>query len=535
MKLLVPLSVWSLLALTGPRLASAQPAPSPTPTAAPTPTAGTPPAPEAADSPPPPPAPEAAPPAPMAPAALPPPPPAANPTLAKGVEWTSLKLLRAKGVISEAEYTSALKDMGETVGAGDANTLVVSKLKLTLFGFAQADFEWNSTQSCQEFCSNFLIQKEGTYRGDHSRMVFSPRDTRFGIRFAAPEDHGIRASGLIETDFFGPTTTSEQGTWSNPVLRIRHAYLKLETPVVDILLGQTFNLFGWGSAYLVTGAQEPGLPGQMYQRTSQLRISKTIKTKAGVTLDLAIAAERPPQMDSGLPEGVAGFKLSVDKWTGYHTLYLSASLAQPASISVTGDLRGFRIAEFSSAPKEARFRTGGGIAVNAFLPIIGATKASHDNALSISGEFVTGKGISDMYTALGGAGTVNAPLPPAMPGGPALTYAPNFDAGLAAYDATGHLELIQWTSYMIGAEFYPGGVGGRLGLFANYGHMQSSNTDKFAGANTRESEDFLGVGLFFDPTKQTRIGIDYGLYSDHYVDGSDATNHSGLMSAWLFF
>jgi hypothetical protein len=140
-----------------------------------------------------------------------------------------------------------------------------------------------------------------------------------------------------------------------------------------------------------------------------------------------------------------------------------------------------------------------------------------------------------MYTALGGAGTINAPLPPAVPGGPALTYAPNFDAGLAAYDATGHLELIQWTSYMIGAEFYPGGVGGRVGLFANYGHMQSSNTDKFASANTRESEDFVGVGLFFDPTKQTRIGIDYGFYSDHYVDGSDAQNHSGLMSAWLFF
>ncbi len=63
----------------------------------------------------------------------------------------------------------------------------------------------------------------------------------------------------------------------NPVLRFRHAYLKLETPVVDILIGQTWNLFGWQANYLVTSVQEPGLPGQMFQRTPQLRISKTIK------------------------------------------------------------------------------------------------------------------------------------------------------------------------------------------------------------------------------------------------------------------
>ncbi|MEO7730934.1 MAG: hypothetical protein ABIY55_08195, partial [Kofleriaceae bacterium] len=115
------------------------------------------------------------------------------------------------------------------------------------------------------------------------------------------------------------------------------------------------------------------------------------------------------------------------------------------------------------------------------------------------------------------------------------TYAPNFDAGFAAYDATGNLELIKWTSYMVGAEFYPGGVDGRLGLFGNYGHMESSNTKSFAGANTRKSEDFFDVGLFFDPTKQTRIGADYGYYKDHYVTGLNGINHSVMTSAWLFF
>jgi hypothetical protein len=140
-----------------------------------------------------------------------------------------------------------------------------------------------------------------------------------------------------------------------------------------------------------------------------------------------------------------------------------------------------------------------------------------------------------MYTALGAAGTVIPPLPPAMAGGAPVPYVPNFDPGFAAYDATGRLELIKWTSYMVGAEYYPPGLGGRMGTFANYGHMQSSNTKKFAGAATRESEDFFGAGLFVDPTRQTRVGLDLGIYNDHYVDGADAKNYSVLSSMWLFF
>lgn len=519
MKHLLPASVL-LAALAGTSAAQTPPPPAPEPAADP-----------AAPAQPPPTSPDLV--APSVPPPAPQPPPT-NPTVAKGIEWTTLKLLRAKGVISEAEYNSALKDLGEVAGASEANTLVVSKLKVTLFGFAQADYTYNSTQSCNEFCGNALIQREGSFRGDHARMTFSPRDTRFGVRFAANEEHGIRASGLIETDFFGPTATTEQGTWANPVLRIRHAYLKLETPIVDILLGQTGNLFGWASSYLVTGAQEPGLPGQMYQRTSQLKISKTIKTAAGVTVEVAVAAERPPQADAGVPEGVAGLRLSFDKWTGYHTLYLSGSLTQSASIAVTGDVRGFKISELSSQPHATRSRVGGGVSVDAFLPIIPATKTNRDNALSLSGELVYGKGISDMYTALGGAGLVAPAAPPLTEGGPPTVYTPNYDAGLAAYDATGHLELVQWTSYMVGAEFYPAGVGGRLGLFANYGHMQSNNTKKFS-TTARESEDFFGIGFFVDPTKQTRIGLDYGYYGDHFVDNVDATNHSVMLSAWLFF
>jgi hypothetical protein len=544
MKAFVRLTLSTLLALLViPRITSAQPAP-PQP----------PPPPNTAGQPPPPP-PDATQPAPPTQASptlpLPPPdkptpaPAKADPTTAKGVEWTSLRLMRDKGMISEAEYASAVKDLTGIGGPTDPTTLVVSKLKLSFFGYTQFDITTNSTQSCLEYCSNFLIAKKGTYRGDHPRTTIEDRDTRFGLRFAAPEEHGIRASGLIETDFYGPIVSTEGSTYTNPVLRIRHSYFKLETPVVDLTIGQTGNLFGWGSTYLVLGGQFPGLPGQMYQRTPQLRVSKPIKSDA-VIAEPTFAIERPVQQDSGIPELAAGVRLLFPKWTGYHTYYLVTSVLQPASIAVVGDFRGFRIPAYEPNTDRSNFRAGGGISIDTFLPIIPATKTSRDNALAFTGELVIGAGTQDMYTALGAAGTVIPPIPPAMAGGTPTPYVPNFDPGFAAYRADGHLELLKWTSYMAGLEYYPPGVDGRMGFDLNYGHMQSKNTKKFAtpanpaanipyGAGTRESEDFFAAGGYFDATKQVRFGIDFGLYNDNYVDGSNAKNYSVMTSGWLFF
>jgi hypothetical protein len=368
--------------------------------------------------------------------------------------------------------------------------------------------------------------------------VFSPRDSRLGIRISAPDEYGVRSSGVLETDFFGPTSTTEQGMFSAPVLRVRQAYLKLETPIVDLLIGQAWNLFGWQASYLVTSAQEPGYPGELTQRTSQIRLSKSIHA-GPIDVELATAAERPPQMDSATPEAVVAARVVVPGWTGRH-----GSSIQPASLAVSGDLRRFRVAELAAAPRTGHVRFGGGVAIDGHIPLIGATRPQ-DPALSLIGEAVIGAGTSDLYTALGAAGTSSpTALPPgSIAAGTTGTYTPNFDPGLVAYDAAGHLELVRWSSYMIGAEYFPPGFGGRLWTFANRGHMQSANSRRFGGPDvldpvagrTRSSEDFYNTGGFFDVTSAVRIGADVALYDDHYVDGTTAANYSVMVTAYLFF
>lgn len=462
--------------------------------------------------------------------------------------WVSLRLLRDKGVISDAELASALRDIGVN-GAGDAPTLVLAKLKTTLYGYLEGNFKYDSTQTCAEFCGNTQVQRPGTYRGNHGRTIFSARDSRLGLRIAAPEEHGIRVSGVLETDFFGPTATTEQGTYSNPVLRIRTSFLKLETPVLDVLIGQQWSLFGWQPAFVSASVQYPGLPGETFERTAQLRLSKTIKNDA-ITTDIAVAANRPPQQDSATPEGVAGVRLQFNKWTGQHTAYMAFTTIQPASIAITGDVRRLRIPELRVTPHGGITRTGGGVALSAYLPIIPATPSSKENALSLNGELSITSGMSDAYTALGGAGTANAAIPPAMPGGAATPYTPNFDAGLAVIDAAGHVELIKWLAYFASLEFYPAGTGGRLGLVANYGHMESSNATSVgtassaaatpadqaaAAARIRDHEEVFEVGAFFDPTRSTRIAASGSLYNDVYGDQVAARNYGVIMSGWLFF
>lgn len=471
----------------------------------------------------------------------------ARPAVPVGPAWISLRLLHDKGLISDAELASALQDIG-VQGAGDATTLVVAKLRTTLYGYIEGNLKYDSTQSCVEFCGSSQIQRSGTYRGDHGRTIFSARDSRIGIRIAAPEANGIRVTGVIETDFFGPTTTTEQSTYANPVLRIRTSYLKFETPVLDVLIGQQWSLFGWQPSFISASVQYPGLPGETFERTAQLRLSKTFKTDP-VTAEIAVAANRPPQQDSATPEGVGGVRLQFHRWTGQHTTYMANTAIQPASIAISGDLRRFRIPELLATPHRGITKLGGGVAFSAYLPIIPATRASKDNALSLNGELSITRGMSDDYTTLGGAGTANAAIPAATPGGATTPYPANFDPGLAAIDAAGHVALIKWLAYFASLEFYPAGTDGRLGLVVNYGHMESSNARsvgtaspaavaadaQVAAARIRDHEDLLEVGVFVDPTKSTRLAASGSLYRDVYGDGVAAKNYAVIASGWLFF
>jgi hypothetical protein len=455
--------------------------------------------------------------------------------------------MRAKGILSEAEYDDAIRDLSETSGtrAPDSGTVVLGKWATTLYGFAEADNIYDTTRSLNDLAGGTQIARAQTEAGQNPRFTMGVRNSRIGFRLKAPEvSGGIRTSGQLEMDFLGTQlpvanngqagTGSEAAYFTNPTFRVRHAYLKVETPIVDILAGQYWQLFGWQSSYQPNTVELQGVPGEVYSRTPQVRISKTVKADP-VTFEIAVAAMRPVQRDSGAPDGEAGLRLALDSWTGVQTVGATGSQIAPLSLAVTGLLRHVAVDNFSAAPTYTNNLAMGAVAVDAFVPIIPGSKESKGNSFSFTGEFAHGSGFADMYTST--TGGVNFPsLPPATAGGTPGTFAADIDAGIVSYDSKGNLHPIDWQSYMLGAQYYLPGMEGKLWVSGNYSHMFSDNIHLYGTATKLTSVyDWFDVNIFVDPVPAIRVGAEYANFNTQYVDGAHAINHRVQLSGFFIF
>jgi hypothetical protein len=536
--------------------------------------------------------PATSPPAPAPPAAPPPAAPPPAPAAGSSIDLTTLRELLDRGVISQMEYDAAMRDIAPSTGeqrAGEATSLAFGKWTTTLYGFIEGDFIYDNTQSFNDGAGSALVarpngqapppnptqpQNQETYAGSNGQTQFSVRNTRFGLRLKPPAFGDIRTSAMLEMDFlgtqnigYGAGQVTENAFFTSPLPRLRHAMFRIETPVVDFLIGQYWDLFGWQNVYQPNTVEIQGLPGELYSRNPQIRISKTIHASP-ITLEVAIAAKRPPSRGSEVPEGEGGVRLAVDSWTGMQTVGATGTSIMPASVALTGDYRRFEVPAIDTlVPTKTVSTTSTSVAADAFLPVLPANKDKRDNALSLTGEFVYGAGIADMYT-----GFTGGMLFPAIPNTTGLNPAPawpqNIDNGLVNYDITGFaLHPIQWTTYIVGLQYYLPALSGKVWVSANYSHTQSrdnslgSATSDFARVGTgqpggagvnaaidpnryyypnstaqvRAGEDWWDVNLFYDPVPSVRLGVEFAEFLDHYVDGFTATNMRGQFSGFFLF
>jgi len=411
---------------------------------------------------------------------------------------------------------------------------VHSKWDATLYGFAELDAIWDSTQGFGELAGGSAIARPGTYAGDHGQTTFTPRNSRIGFKVAAPETADkLKASAQLEMDFLGnqPPGISEGSLYGNATFRIRHMNAKLETPYVDILAGQYWNLFGWQSLFQPNTVAIQGIPGEIYSRVQQVRVGKVIKGGA-VDVELQIAANRPVERASQTPDGVAAVKVMMPAYKAWHTAGSTGSSLDSAAIGVSVLGRRFTPPEFSANPGKQVSKNGYGIAVDALIPVVPATKKSHAGALTLTGEFVYGAGIADQYSGFNG-GVGNAALPNPTMANPAPTYTAVLDGGLALFSADGTLHPIQWTSVIGGAQFY---LNDQWWISANYSHMSSGNAHLFgAGAKVFDTSNWADGNLMVDITPAYRVGAEFSWFNQTYVDLKDATDYRVQGSFFFIF
>jgi len=418
---------------------------------------------------------------------------------------------------------------------------IQGKWGTTFYGFAEFDAIHDSTQAANttinDLQGNGALARPGTYAGSNGQTLFGARNSRIGFKLDAPASDGMKASAVLEMDFLGnqPTSTASQAAMiGNPAFRIRHMAIKVEDPIVDVLLGQYWQLFGWQSAFHPNTVEIQGVPGQVYSRAPQARLSKTIKTDP-IDLDLAVAAARPVSRNSQVPDGQAGLKLTLNHWKGLHTAGGTGTAVDGLALGVSGVARHFILPGFYG---NGHSRTNGwGVSLDALIPILPATLERRANALTLTGSFVTGTGISDLYTGLTGGVGFPAPPNPDMVT-PAPTYAADIDNGMVTFDSNGKIHTIDWQSYIVGVQYYLP-PSGKVWISANYSRMKSSNAASYTSGNGLskifDKSYWVDANVFCDLTAALRLGVEYAYFHQTYADGVEAKNTRLQFSGFYLF
>jgi hypothetical protein len=437
---------------------------------------------------------------------------------------------------------------GSQVANKPESPTISGKWTTSFYGFTEGDLIYDTVQGATngggptEALGNGALprpasgtaQMVGQFRALHDQFQVTARNSRLGFRLTAPTVDGMKPTANIEFDFAGnqPNTVSEASLYVNATMRIRQAYLKLETPFLDVLFGQYWQLFGWQPNTQAGSVQFQGLPGFLSSRAPQLRIGKTVKA-GDVTVDVQVAATRAGQRGGGLPDGVGGIRLAYDGLKAARIVGSAGSALDSAMIGVSVIGRRFNVTEPKMGSTDTVKKNGYGLAVNALLPIVPATKESKANALTLGGEFVTGGGIADLYTGLNGGVALPANIPGTTP---AVAYTPNIDNGLVGVLTSDvSLHAVHWQSYGAYAQYFLPPKGNVVAI-VNYSHLSSDNAHNLGAANAVfDKQDYVDGTLMFDVTPAVRFGAGFVWLNQTYADGVEAHDYRGQLSGMFIF
>lgn len=393
--------------------------------------------------------------------------------------------------------------------AASEPAFVIAKWKARIYGFAEADGFVDSSQSLVDLQGNQNLAAPHTVAADAGRVQFSTRNTRLGIGLESPETAGgVKASGAVEADFLGTNPATSESAFYNGVFRMRHAWAKLETPLVTIQGGQTWALLAFNPIFTPGSVSLQGLPNEVFQRTPQFRLSRVFRFGEAARLELAAAAARPAQRDSALPDFVFGARFELPQFTAYKSTGSAGGALAGMQFAVSGTVKRLRALE----PAGFTTATGAGIVVDALVPIVPASKSSKANAVTFVGELASGSGFEDNYTGL----TM----------GTSVSVTPSLDSGDAGLRTdTGEFATIGFRSMLLNLQYYTPLDDGALWFNGIWSVGASDDAHAFARPGAAWGvQHYAAIGALYDPAPGFRVGLEWSWTQQRMSDDTERVN-----------
>jgi hypothetical protein len=428
--------------------------------------------------------------------------------------------------------------------------------KVTLLNFVEFDIMHDSTQSfaggdgfggSPPLARATLTGGMPNYAGENGRLTFAIRNTQLGLQVEAPKFAGMTVLAHCRIDFNGPlpsnpqsppANTSESTYFNSPAARLFHCYVKEQSAYIDVLAGLTYTLFSQQPMFFPASVLYLGLPGEIFTRAAQLRLSHEFHTRP-VNVYVAAGVFRPPQRDSEIPDVEAAARIMFNGWRGARTFGAVGTDLTPLSLGVSGIYRNFKVQELAPVPVSFHRANGWGVAFDALLPILPAKDIHHvGNSITANATVSVGSGDGDQFLSVTG-GVPAQTRPPAMPGGPPGAQL-DIDPGLAMYDPSGALKTVNWQNYQVGLQYYlPGPFD--IWITGNYTYLMSTNLHEIVPpapgtvSTVFDKQHYVDASVFWALTPHFQIAIAYAYTHQTFLDGGNAHNHRIMGATYFVF
>lgn len=169
---------------------------------------------------------------------------------------------------------------------GAMGSPVMSKFKLSIGGYVKLDYAHNSNAS-----GPTTIPSGATQGGSKEESIFTAKQSRFWFKAAGPTFLGAKTNALIEADFFGANSLSNE--FGN--MRMRHAFGTMDWTNTQVLFGQFWDVFGPAAADTIDFRQGGDSGCANNPRVPQIRLTQKLNFNAGNSLKFVLGVQNPVQ------------------------------------------------------------------------------------------------------------------------------------------------------------------------------------------------------------------------------------------------